>query len=135
MHQKIDRPSRNGIDAKTMAEYPKETYAQYAYLSQKILDADEIRQLPSQDFGTMETCMMHAQIRLEANLKAIRLEKRLREAAIRRDAQLKEKAAKAQEKILEKAARAEERIAEAAEAHRAKVAEKKRKPSQSPPQA
>lgn len=112
-----------------MAEYPKETYAQYAYLAQKILDEDEIRRLPFDDFGTMDMCMRHAQMRLDANLKAIRLEKRQREAATRRDAQLKEKAAKAQEKILEKAARAAERIAEA------KVAEKKRKPSRSPPQA
>jgi hypothetical protein len=118
-----------------MAELPEETYAQYAFLAQRILDPDEIGRLPPNDFGTMEMCIRHAQMRLEANLKAIRFSKRQREAAARREVLLKEKVAKAEEKIRDKAARAEERIREAAEKHRTKVAEKKRKPSRSPPQA
>jgi hypothetical protein len=112
-----------------MADLPKETHARYAYLSQKILDAHEISQLTEYELSTMEFCMRFARDRIDDNMKAVRLERRQREAATRRDAQLKEKAAKAQEKIREKAARATARIAEA------KVAEKKRKPSRSPPQA
>lgn len=118
-----------------MAELPAETYAKYAYLAQRYLEGDDIGAMSAQDLRTSEVCIYHARMRLDANLKAIRLESRHREAAIRRAEKLKEKVAKSKEQMRDKAARAEERIREAAEKHRTKIAEKKRKPSRSPPQA
>jgi hypothetical protein len=123
-------------------------YDQYAHLARRILDPDDVAAIPDEDIYAVEMCMLHAQMRLDANLKAVRADQRRRRTAAKkaaaekaaadaaessaalREERLMEKVAEAQEKLRVKTEKAAERIREAAEKDRARVAAKKRKPDE-----